>query len=258
MKFQIGSAMKTNAAPLIGALVAFVVGVACGAVTVSVGASNQPGHSTHASQTPVPSVLPSDEPSANSGLIDISHSVFEQLPAPQTPSDQSGLPDGSLEPVSDSRFPAAKNQLQLDFFTRADASCKALKKKGAKLYKPDGGYEFVTLDSKGYFAGNAFDSTGKFVARLNFDDAGPSLCDPSFLNEQVLRGNTLYSSNYLLETLDGIEYIWHSHHGSSDLSTVTMYFTEGLLSEVYELNHSASWIRYGLSALEKKSALHSY
>ncbi len=204
------------------------------------------------------SVSPSDEPSASSRLFDLSKSAFEELPPAHKLNNNPTLPDGSLEQVADPKFPAAKNQLELDFFKRADASCKALKKNGAKLYTPDGGYEFVTLDSTGYFAGNAFDSTGKFVAKLNFDDAGPSICDPTFLNEQVVLGNSLYSSNYLLESLDGVEFLWHSHHGSSELSTVSMYFTDGLVSEFWGMDHSASWVRYGLNALEKESALHSY
>ena len=258
VKFNVGSVLKTHAVSIIGALVAFGVGVICGTVSVSVGASSHGIHSSQSSQTPKAFVSPSEETSANSSLVDISHSVFEQLPAAHSLTNNPSLPEGSLEPVSDSKFPAAKNKLELDFFKRADASCRALKEKGVKLYTPDGGYEFVTLDSTGYFAGNAFDSTGKFVARLNFDDAGPSICDPTFLNEQVVRGNSLYASNYLLESLDGVEYIWHSHHGGSDLSTVTMYFTDGLVSEFWGMDHSAAWIRYGLNALEKKSALHIY
>ena len=258
VKFHIGSAVKTHAVSIIVALVAFVVGVVSGSVSVSLSASSSGEHSTQASQTPKASVSPSEEASAMSNLFDISHSEFEKLPAAQSLNNNPILPEGSLDSVADSKFPAAKNKLELDFFMRADASCKALKKKGVKIYTPDGGYEFVTLDSTGYFAGNSFDSTGKFKARLNFDDAGPSICDPTFLNEQVLRGNSWYASNYLLESLDGVEYIWHSHHGSSDLSTVKVYFTDGLVSEFWGMDNSASWVRYGLAALEKESALHSY
>jgi hypothetical protein len=168
------------------------------------------------------------------------------------------LPAGSLDPVSDPAFPAATNQLELSFFKRAKASCDAFKAKGAKFYSWNGSYSLWAEGDDGIGKANFFDAKGAFTGTLPEFGFLPSICDPSVVNEQTLRGNNLYASKYWLESIDGAEFIWHSHNGGPDVSSVLMYFTNGFITTTSEVDSGVAWIRYGLSPLEKKSALNTY
>jgi hypothetical protein len=105
---------------------------------------------------------------------------------------------------------------------------------------------------------NFFDSKGAFKGTLPEIGYLPSICDPSFVNEQRLQGNNLFASKFWLESIDGVEFIWHSHRGGPTVSSVSVYFAKGLIRSTLEAESDTIWIRYGLNDLEKKSALHDY
>jgi hypothetical protein len=252
--------LKKHKLTILVGILALAVGLSAGAGAVSLNtkALSTAKPTPTATETPRPHPHPTPALTGDPSKMDISASVAESYPDPPMSSENPALPAGSLNPVSDPAFPAATNQLELNFFKRAKASCDSLKAKGAKFYSWDGSYWLIASLANGQLSGNSFDSLGAFKNHSNFDDAGPAICDPSSVNEQRLAGNTLYSSHYWLESIDGVEYLWHSHHGGPDVSTVTVYFTNGLISSTFELGDDTAWIRYGLSPLEKKSALKNY
>lgn len=235
------------------------LGAGAGAMGLAVGkseASAKPTPSAMPTQTIEPE--PTPDPAEDFYKQDISGSEAEAYPDLPMSSDDPVLPAGSLDPVSDPAFPVATNKMELQFFKKAKASCDAFLAKGAKFYHFDGSYELWAKDANGDMKANFFDEGGFFTG--NWPELGylPRICDPSGINEQRLRGNNLYASQYWLESFDGVAFIWHSHNGAPDVSSVQIYFADGLISSAIENGSDIVWIRYGLTPLEKKSALKVY
>lgn len=254
MKFL--RAAKAHKLTILVGLTSLAFGLSIGAGAVILSAEPTP------QAKPVPTVsateTPLTEASGDPSKMDISASVAEDTPDLPISSQDPSLPTGSLDPVSDSEFPVATNQLELSFFKRAKASCDAINAKGAKFYHWDGSYDLWAKGADGSLVANFFDAEGAYKGTSALVGFQPSICDPSSVNEQRLRGNKLFASMYWLESIDGVEYIWHSHQGGPDVSTVHFFFTNGLISSAFENVGGAKWIRYGLNALELKSALNDY
>jgi hypothetical protein len=247
---KILSALKANKLTILVGVTSLAFGLSIGAGAVNLSAKSTPMVS--ATKTPLP------DASGDPSTMDISASGAEDIPdLPISPEDPN-LPVGSLDPVSDPAFPTATNQLELSFFKRAEASCDALKAKGAKFYHWDGSYDLWAKGSDGSLVANFFDAQGAYKGTSVGFGYQPSICDPSGVNEQRLRGNKLFASMYWLESIDGVEYIWHSHQGGPEVSTVHFYFTNGLITSASENVGGTKWVRYGLNALELKSALNNY
>jgi hypothetical protein len=249
--------LKKHKLTILVGLLLLVLGLSTGAGVMSLRAKAPAAEPTQ-SVTSMPS--PSSTPSlaGDPSKMDISSSAVESYPELPMSPDNPTLPAGSLDPVSDPAFPAATNQLELDFFKKAKASCGAFNSKGAKFYHFDGSYELWAKGDDGFMKANFFDAKGAFTGTLPEIGYLPSVCDPSSVNEQRLLGNKLFASNFWLESFDGLEYIWHSHRGGPSVSSVSVYFAQGLIRSTLEADRDTIWIRYGLNALEKKSALKTY
>jgi hypothetical protein len=258
---KIFEVLKKQKLTILVGLTALLVGLGAGA-----GAMGLAVGKSEASAKPTPSAMPTQtiepeptpDPAEDFYKQDISGSEAEAYPDLPRLADDPTLPAGSLDPVSDPAFPVATNKLELQFFKKAKASCDAFMAKGAKIYHFDGSYELWAKDAKGDMKANFFDAGGAFTETLPDFGHLPSICAPSSVNEQRLQGNNLYASQYWLESLDGVEFIWHSHNGGPGVSSVQMYFTGGLISSAFEGVSQSAWIRYGLNSLETKSALKVY
>lgn len=257
---KILSALKAHKLTILVGVISLAVGLAGGAGAVSLKAKAPSVSKPTPTVTETPRIHPSPTPGATGDptKMDISASVAETYPDLPRSTDNPTLPSGSLNPVSDPAFPVVTNQLELSFFKRAEASCDEVKAKGAKFYSWDGSYALWAKDASGLLRANIFDSKGAYKGTTAGIGNPPSICYPSGVNEQRLAGNTLFASMYWLESIDGVEYLWHSHQGGPDVTTVHFYFTNGLVSSAWEFDSGAAWIRYGLTPLELKSALHDY
>jgi hypothetical protein len=257
---KILAALKSHKLTILVGLTSLAVGFAGGATALSLGAkaTSVAKPSPLVSQTPRPHPVASPAETGDPSRMDISASVAETYPDLPASTDSPTLPAGSLDPVADPAFPVATNQLELSFFKRAKASCDEVKAKGAKFYSWDGSYALWAKDASGLLRANIFDSKGAYKGTTAGFGNPPSICYPSGVNEQRLAGNTLFASMYWLESIDGVEYLWHSHEGGPDVSTVHFYFTNELVSSAWEFDSGAAWIRYGLTPLELKSALKDY
>jgi hypothetical protein len=191
---------------------------------------------------------------------DISASEFDTPPEIYTGADEPALPADSFDLVSDPDYPAAKNKLELKFFKVAQDSCEALRKTGAKLSFSDYTYALIALDSKGNYTGNRFDAQGFFIESFfGMDTYPPAVCEPSVTNEHFDHASESLAYNFLVETTDEVGYVWHAHHGSSDLSNDQFVVRDGKIVSVLSDGYFGSYdIRYGLNKLEKKSALKQY
>ena len=191
---------------------------------------------------------------------DISASKFDSPPENYIADDSASLPTDSFDLVSDPSFPVAKNNMELKFFRVAERNCQAIRKTGAKFSFDDGTYALIAVDSKGNFTGNRFDAQGFFIDTVYaMDSLRPSICEPSDVNDHFDHGFNTLAYNFLVETTDEVGYVWHTHHGSSHLSTEQFIVYEGKIVNVLSDGYFGShYVRYGLNKLEKASALKQY
>ena len=191
---------------------------------------------------------------------DIAPLRYETPSEPWISDPDSSLPADSLDPVTDNKFPAAKNKFELKFFKIADTSCKALLAKGAKYSYSDGSYALIAADSDGHLTGNKFDSAGNFLENFSYlMNWSPRICAPNSVNQQFPYRPKPEPATFLVESWDEVRYIWHSHEGSFYLSDEPFTVYDGMIRNVSDTESFESYdIRYGLNKLEKKSALKQY
>lgn len=258
---KIFEVVKKQKLVILVGVTSLLVGITAGAGAVSLASDKSASNAKPTpSALPTQTLEPEQTPDSTEDVYkqDISGSEAEAYPDLPRSSDDPVLPAGSLDPVSDPAFPVATNKMELQFFKNAKASCDALKVKGAKFYHFDGSYELWAKDANGDMKANFFDAGGFFTGNLPATGYLSRICDPSGINEQRLLGNYSYASQYWLESFDGVAFIWHSHNGAPDVSSVQIYFADGLISSAIENGSDIVWIRYGLTPLEKKSALKVY
>ena len=148
-------------------------------------------------------------------------------------------------------YPLAKSSTEEKFIEIADKSCKLAIKNGFVL--TESGYTTIyppqpavatpsMLAQPSSYA--TLDSTGKPVSR--YYDFMPSVCEPSFLNDQVpLLKPGMKTTEHRLTKLSATKFAWYSHHGGADLNKTVFTLAKGLISGWSLWTGSTFKVQYG-------------